>query len=468
LCLAALVACRFIRRAGRLPLPPGPRGLPLLGNALQIPTDRSWLVFAEWARTYGPVMHLSVIGSSFIVLSSRQAISDLLDKNLIYSDRPVIPMAGELAGFDQYTALLPYGPRHREGRKLILGTLNTRKTQDLHAVQEAKAVEFVSRLSRTPSEFQTHIQWLMASLVLQMTHGLNVDSCDGPLVKWVHEALRGFSDITVPGAYLVDGLPFLKYIPGWFPGATFKRIAEDVRQTTLGLQNKLYDLAREQVQQGTANPSFIVDYLTSNRDRTPEDEELYKQVSTQFYAAGSDTTVSALLSFFLMMAQHPEIQRKAQIEVDAVVGNRLPKCSDRKDMPYLEAVLKEAHRWNPVLPLALPHKVRREDVYAGYRIPAGSTVFANSWAVLHDPILYPEPDKVIPERYLGESNEDLNPDPRDFAFGYGRRVCPGQVLAEDILFIIAASVLAAFDIGDAVPHAGRTIEYHGGVIRSVH
>ncbi|TFY68080.1 hypothetical protein EVJ58_g1237 [Rhodofomes roseus] len=218
----------------------------------------------------------------------------------------------------------------------------------------------------------------------------------------------------------------VKYIPGWFPGATFKRIAEDVRQTTLGLQNKLYDLAREQVQQGTANPSFIVDYLTSNRDRTPEDEELYKQVSTQFYAAGSDTTVSALLSFFLMMAQHPEIQRKAQNEVDAVVGNRLTKCSDRKDMPYLEAVLKEVHRWNPVLPLGAlslwlsdsGDKTSTRDIAYLRVLPCLQIA---ERAVLHDPILYPEPDKVIPERYLGEPNEDLNPDPRDFAFGYGRR-----------------------------------------------
>ncbi|KAH9925317.1 cytochrome P450 [Fomitopsis serialis] len=423
LCLAAFIAYKFSRGVGRLPLPPGPRGIPLLGNALQIPTDRSWLAFAEWAKIYGPVMHLSVIGSSFIVLSSREAIFDLLNKkNLIYSDRPVIPMAGELAGFQDYTALLPYGPQHREGRKLILGVLNTRRAEDLHAIEEAKAVEFVSRLARAPSELQTHIQWLMAN------------SCEDPLVQWVHKALRAFSDITVPGAYLVDVLPFLKYVPQWFPGATFKHVAEDVRRTTIGLQNKLYEVAQEQVQEGKARPSFIVDYLTSNRKRTPEDDEFYRLVSTQFYAgkSGSDTTTSALLSFFLMMAQHPEIQRKAQAEVDAVVSHRLPKCSDRKDLPYLEAVLKEVHRCNPVLPLALPHKVRQEDVYAGYRIPAGSMVFANSWAVLHDPVLYPNPDKVIPERYLDNTDEALNPDPREFAFGYGRRVCPGQTLAEDI------------------------------------
>ncbi|KAH9925322.1 cytochrome P450 [Fomitopsis serialis] len=467
LCLISILVYTFSRNRRQSSTPPGPRGLPFLGNALQIPKECSWLAFAEWAKIYGPVMHVHVISSSIIVLSSREAISDLLEKkNAMYSDRPVIPMAGELAGFGKYTAMLPYGQRHREGRKLILGTVNARKAPELHAIQEAKAADFVSRLTRNPSEFRPHLRWLLASIVLQITYGINVDSYDDAYVRAVEIVLNDFSEVTAPGAYLVDGLPFLKYIPEWFPGASFKRIAREANERASQLVVNLYKVSREQMDHGAATPSFVADILAYNPSPTPEEEDLYQQVSAQFYGAGSDTTVSSLLSFFLIMAQHPEIQRKAQAEVDAIVGDRLPKCSDCKDMPYLEAVLKEVHRCNPVVPLALPHHVRREDVYAGFRIPAGSTVIANTWAVLHDPALYPRPDEVIPERYLGKPDEhpDLNPDPRDFAFGYGRRVCPGRMLAEDTLFIVAASVLASFNISDAVPLEGETIEYRGGVL----
>ena len=72
-------------------------------------------------------------------------------------------------------------------------------------------------------------------------------------------------------------------------------------------------------------------------------------------------TASALLSFFLIMAQHPNIQRKAQAELDAVVGDRPPKCSDRKSMPYLEALLKEVHRWRPVLPIGAPSSLHTHE-----------------------------------------------------------------------------------------------------------
>ena len=112
-------------------------------------------------------------------------------------------------------------------------------------------------------------------------------------------------------------------------------------------------------------------------------------------------TVSSILSFFLIIAQNPAIQHRAQEEVDTVTceQGRPPKCCDRQHMPYLDAVLKEVYRCNPVLPLgegreaqtlynqmlltcrsqALPHYLRCEDVYAGYCIPAGSTVFGNTW-----------------------------------------------------------------------------------------
>ncbi|KAH9925313.1 cytochrome P450 [Fomitopsis serialis] len=468
LCLVSLLAYVYsVRNRRQLSVPPGPRGIPLLGNALQLPKERNWLTFAEWAKTYGPVIHVSIISSSIIVLSSREAISDLLEKrSLMYSDRPVVPMAGELAGMEQFTAMAPYGQRHREGRKLILGAINTLKAPELHIIEESKTADFISRLARSPFELRSHIRWVVASILLQITYGINAVDYDDPFIRAMERALKDFSDIAAPGAYLVDGFPFLKHIPECFPGASFKRIAREVSDRSLQLERKLYRTARDQLDHGTATHSFVTDLLANNRNPTPEEHEMYQQVSTQFFGAGLDTTVSSLLSFFLIMAQHPEIQRKAQAEVDAFVGDRLPKFSDREDMPYLEAVLKEVHRCNPSVPLALPHYVRREDVYAGFRIPAGSTVFANTWAVLHDPALYPRPEEVIPERYLDRSDEqsDLNPEPRDFAFGYGRRVCPGRMLAEDTLFIVAASVLASFNISDVIPREGGTVKYGGGII----
>lgn len=74
-----------------------------------------------------------------------------------------------------------------------------------------------------------------------------------------------------------------------------------------------------------------------------------------------------------MMALYPEVQAKAQAELDKVVGQaRLPDFDDIKQMPYIEAVAMETIRWMPVAPFAIPHAVIADDVYNGYHIPKGS------------------------------------------------------------------------------------------------
>ena len=85
----------------------------------------------------------------------------------------------------------------------------------------------------------------------------------------------------------------------------------------------------------------------------------------------------------LAMTVYPDAQKKAQAELDAVIGpDRLPTFEDRDSLPYVNAVFKETTRWNPVLPLAISHKTTEEDVYNGYYIPAGTVIIPNNWCVL--------------------------------------------------------------------------------------
>jgi cytochrome P450 len=75
----------------------------------------------------------------------------------------------------------------------------------------------------------------------------------------------------------------------------------------------------------------------------------------------------------------PDVQRKAQEEVDRVTPGRLPTFEDERSMPYVTAVVYECLRWNNVTPLGIPHYSTAEDVYNGYRIPIGSIVVGNTW-----------------------------------------------------------------------------------------
>lgn len=124
------------------------------------------------------------------------------------------------------------------------------------------------------------------------------------------------------------------------------------------------------------------------------------------------------------MITHPEVMKKAQAEIDSVVGSdRLPTFSDRYSLPYLDCVMTEVLRMGVAVPLGLPHRLMEDDVYRGMFIPKGTLVFANVWNILRDEALYPEPFEFKPERYLVEADELTvrRRDPRQYVFGYGRR-----------------------------------------------
>lgn len=164
---------------------------------------------------------------------------------------------------------------------------------------------------------------------------------------------------------------------------------------------------------------------------------------------------STIATFFLYMILYPDVQRKAQQEIDSVISPyNLPTTTDRPRLPYVNAILKECLRILPVTALGAPHCLREEDFYLSYRMPKKSVIYTNIWAIMHNPNIYDDPHTFRPERHL-QPHLDLDPakkrfhDPSTYAFGFGRRACPGQFLAEPTIFLVIAATLSMFEIKNA-------------------
>ncbi|KAL4068367.1 cytochrome P450 [Scleroderma yunnanense] len=156
-------------------------------------------------------------------------------------------------------------------------------------------------------------------------------------------------------------------------------------------------------------------------------------------------------SMFLAMTLFPEVQKKAQAEIDAIVGlDRLPTLSDRQCLPYMEALLKEIYRWHVVSRLGVAHRTSEDDIHDGYYIPKGSLVVANMWFMLRDPRSFSGPMEFRPERFLVCEGKQPEQDPRTICFGFGRRICPGLQLADASVWLLTAMTLAVFDITKAL------------------
>lgn len=143
------------------------------------------------------------------------------------------------------------------------------------------------------------------------------------------------------------------------------------------------------------------------------------------------------------MIQNPEVLSKSQKELDQICGTRMPTARDLQILPYLRAVMSETLRWRPVAPGGIPHKLVQDDVYKGYLLPTGTMLFANTWSIHQDDEDYEEGSKFRPDRWLenastgtrsGSAETDTSNGRRaTYTFGAGRRVCPGQGMAENSL-----------------------------------
>lgn len=251
-------------------------------------------------------------------------------------------------------------------------------------------------------------------------------------------------------------MPPVRYLPGWMPGMNFKAIARKMSVQLHQTTEQPFAFVKKQMQEkknGTSYVSQAIETIGSD----PYKEWVHKQTALSLYLGGADTTVAAIMTFFLAMTIYPDVQKKAQEELDRVIGDRLPISSDKDSLPYIEAVIKETHRWQPVAPMGLPHTSTVEDSVLGYRIPNGSTILPNIWWFMHDPSVYPEPFTFRPERFIETPTHKAEPDPRNWSFGFGRRICPGRFVADNALFLTIAQSLKVFKIDKAIDGNGRVV-----------
>ncbi|EKM56476.1 uncharacterized protein PHACADRAFT_141167 [Phanerochaete carnosa HHB-10118-sp] len=453
----------FIARSRqRAPYPPGPKGLPVIGNVTEMPTSHEWFKFAEWAERYGNIIYLNLLGQPMIVLNSAEHAVALLDKRSnIYSDRPVLMMGGEIVGWKYSLVLSPYGQRFRDYRRFIAKVIGgPTQVKALLPQEEYETRRFLKRILNDPERISDHIRKTVGCVILKISHGYEVQEGHDPLVELVDTATEQFSLVTSPGAFLVDVFPLLRYVPAWMPGAGFQKKAREWRRMVERVSDEPHEFVKTRMEENTNIPNFTSELLQS--ETLVGDKEFnIKWAATSLYAAGADTTVSAIYSFFLAMTLYPQVAERAQAEIDLVVGSdRLPNFEDRPNLPYVEALVKEVYRWNPVAPLGVPHRLLEDDMYDGYLIPKGSIVIANIWFVpkiLHDPKLYANPFVFDPARFLPEDGHMPAPDSKNYCFGFGRRICPGLHLADASVFTACAMVLATFVITKAVEN-GKIIE----------
>ncbi|THV02578.1 cytochrome P450 [Dendrothele bispora CBS 962.96] len=463
LCVGALVVVWVARNARRLPLPPGPRGLPIVGNIFDLQTSASFLQFTEWKQKYGPIFSLNLLGQTVIVLNTHKVAADLLDRRSnLYSDRPRFVVVFEYLSDSLLFSAAPYGDYWRRVRKLAHENLNNRACAYVQPFQEREAATLALTMVDDPANWDDHLKRSSASAVLSVVYGFPpIKRSDDPIINRIMEHMHRTVDGGTTGQNLVEVFPILRHVPSWM--AKWKREAMHWCREDTKLFQELLDYTQKSIDAGDSNPCFSTAWIQNAKNHGLSRREIAWLSGTMF-GAGVETTSAALSGFVMAMVMYPDVLRKAQEEMDRVVGkDRLPTFEDKDNLPYCRAMVKETLRWWPPGPVGVPHRLTQDDVYDGYLIPKGSTMIYNVWAMNRDPEVYgPDVDAFRPERFLDESgqNEVTPPDTHQqghVTYGFGRRACVGLNVANNTIFIDLAYIVWALNIRPAKDADGKPI-----------
>ncbi|KAK7681815.1 hypothetical protein QCA50_015162 [Cerrena zonata] len=441
-----------ISRIGRrdVGLPPGPPTLPILGNIHQFPSQYAHLQFTEWARKYGGIMSLKIASQTLIILSSPSPIRALIDKGSGIVERPRIRLV-EIALDNMNVALVRDGQIWRKMRRAMQMFLTRGALERYLPIQRAEAVQLMYYDTlKQPENICSHIERATTSVILSVAFGIRSPrKVEDDLVSEFHKTLRMWELLVQPGGHPpIDMIPILEHIPERW--ASWKTRCQEVKQRQQKLYFGLRDKCQERVNEDRRNGCFIEDLL-DQQQKLGLNKELIGYIGGDCLEAGADTTSKYLSSFVLCIASHPEVQRRAQMDIDRVIdSDRVPSIDDIDNLPYVQAIIKEVHRYQPPLPFAIPHETTADELIEGLLIPKGSILFMNIYGLYRNPDFYDAPDQFQPERFMNSEfgtkpGADISTFRSDFHFGGGKRVCIGDQFAQNTIVINVLNLLWAFN-----------------------
>ncbi|KAK4486394.1 hypothetical protein RD792_009068 [Penstemon davidsonii] len=437
------------------PLPPGPRGLPIVGYLPYI--GKNLLVqFTELAHQYGPIYKLHLGHKLWVVVSSPSITKEVVrDNDLIFANRSVSIGLRVATYGGSGVVWSPNDPGWRLMRKIFVhemispssleASYNLRKDvvrktiKNIYHNKAGKAIQMRDLCFLT-----------VLNIVINLMWGGTIEGEEGErIVTEFNTVVERLLDLTGKGN-ISDFFPFLA-------GLDLQGVKRDM-ESHVECMDKMFDAVIDLYQDrfnGKGNEQGRKDFLQLllklKEDKDSEmglTQQQFRVMMMDFIAGGTSAQSTAIEWAMAELLKNPEIMAKVQEELSAVVGeNNIVEESHMSKLKYMEAVFKESLRLHPAIPFLIPRSPIESSIIGGYTIPKKTTVFVNVWSIQRDPSIWENPLEFRPQRFLDE-NQNLDYSGNNFnyfPFGSGRRICAGMPLAERMSFYILASLLHSFE-----------------------
>ncbi|KAG5228494.1 geraniol hydroxylase [Salix suchowensis] len=433
-------------------LPPGPRGLPLIGNLASLDPDLH-TYFAGLARTYGPILKLQLGSKLGIIVSSPDLAREVLkDHDITFANRDV-PAVARIAAYGGLDIVWsPYGPEWRMLRRVCVLKMLSNSTLDsvygLRRREVQNTVAYIYSKAGSPINVGEQTFLTILNVVTSMLWGGTVQGEErGRLGAEFRRVVADMTELLgapnisdfFPALARFDLQGLARKMSGLAP--IFDQIFDRMIEKQLN-----FDALGDSSSECKDFLQFLLKVKDEGDVKTPLTMTHIKALLMDMVLGGSDTSSNAIEFAFAEVMNKPEVMRKAQDELDNVVGNdNMVEESHIYKLPYLHAIMKETLRLHPVLPLLVPHCPSETCIIGGYSVPKGSRIFINVWAVHRDPSIWENPIEFKPERFLDSKFDYSGSDFNYFPFGSGRRMCAGIAMAERMFLYFLATLLHSFD-----------------------
>lgn len=301
-------------------------------------------------------------------------------------------------GWGRTLTFLRWGPKFKQHRQLIQSGFSASNIVQYRPMQEKEARIAASAIAKRPQDWENITKKFSSAIVLDIGFGVDIDDESHPYLQLAEDANFATTNGGTPASTLVDYFPFgkqlpsvlwlrlilikVRHLPNWLARSGPLKHARDSKKFIQAIQNIPFARLQQEMKDGIARPSIsttlLRQYAMNEEKGVPNDLEFadIKGAAGAIFIAGANTTWSTIIMCILNLLLHPEVCRKAQKEIDSVVGsNRLPSFQDREALRYVDYIVQEAYRWAPLSPVGVPHRSLKDDVYKGMFIPAGTFIY---------------------------------------------------------------------------------------------
>ncbi|XP_072965322.1 cytochrome P450 736A117-like [Typha angustifolia] len=469
LTLPLLLICYFLyyqnnkavvsRNGNKLPLPPSPPGLPLIGNLHQLGTFPH-VSLQSLSHKYGPVMLLHIGRLPTLIISSAKAAQEVMKaQDTNFASRPPSRITDRIFYNSREVVFAPYGEYWRQARRVtVLHMLNPKRVQ---AFSPVRAEEVALLMERIRGSMSTAGSVNLSELLISLTNDIVCRAAFG--LKFSEEAHGNrthklFRELgyLLEIIYMGELNPWLGWID-WVRGLD-KRVDKCSKELDNFLNKVVKDhIARAEKYGSDDRAENTEDFLDVLLSIDAKDKETtvnfsisdIKAIILDMNIAGTDTSYSTMEWTMVELIKHPEEMRRVQEEVRRV----LSECDTTEGiaeeyldkMTYLKAVIKESLRLHTPVPLLLPKHSIRATKLLGYNVPANTRVLINAWAIARDPNYWERPEEFWPQRFVDSPIDYKGQDFQFIPFGSGRRGCPGINFAVKVVELTLANLLFHFN-----------------------